>query len=49
MQTALLIRQRRRALGLTQEALPRIPWAKYYCGCTEVPGVLFESKPEKGR
>lgn len=29
--------------------LPRIPWAKYYCGCTEDPGMLFESRPEKGR
>ena len=37
------------AEGAQEHRLPRIPWAKYYCGCTEQPGVLFESKPEKGR
>ena len=31
--------------GAQEQRLPRIPWAKYYCGCTEEPGVLYESKP----
>ena len=31
--------------GAQEHRLPRIPWAKYYCGCTEQPGVLYESKP----
>ncbi len=35
--------------GAQEHRLPRIPWAKYYCGCSEMPGVLFESKPAKGR
>ena len=35
--------------GAQEQRLPRIPWAKYYCGCTECPDVLFESKPERGR
>ena len=33
------------AEGAQEHRLPRIPWAKYYCGCTENPGVLYESKP----
>ena len=33
------------AEGAQEHRLPRIPWAKYYCGCTEQPGVLYESKP----
>ena len=37
------------AEGAQEHRLPRIPWAKYYCGCTEEPGVLYESKPERGR
>ena len=37
------------AEGGQEHRLPRIPWAKYYCGCTEQPGVLYESKPERGR
>ena len=37
------------AEGGQEHRLPRIPWAKYYCGCTEDPGTLFESRPEKGR
>ena len=32
-----------------EHRLPRIAWAKYYCGCTEEPGILYESKPERGR
>ena len=35
------------AEGAQEHRLPRIPCAKYYCGCTECPDVLFESKPEK--
>ena len=35
--------------GAQETRLPRIPWAKYYCGCTEAPGMLFESRPVKGR
>ncbi len=35
--------------GAQEHRLPRIPWARYFCGCTEAPGVLFESRPEKGR
>ena len=35
--------------GAQEQRLPRIAWAKYYCGCTEAPGVLYESKPAKGR
>ncbi|MBQ4581491.1 MAG: helix-turn-helix domain-containing protein [Clostridia bacterium] len=34
--------------GAQEQRLPRIPWAKYYCGCTEDPSILHESKP-KGR
>ena len=30
--------------GAQEHRLPRIPWAKYYCGCTECPADLFESK-----
>ncbi len=30
--------------GGQEHRLPRIPWAKYYCGCTECPDALFESK-----
>ena len=37
------------AEGAQEQRLPRIPWAKYYCGCTECPGTLFESRPEKPR
>ncbi len=37
------------AEGAQEHRLPRIPWAKYYCGCTDCPDVLFESKPEKKR
>lgn len=37
------------AEGAQEQRLPRIAWAKYYCACTEDPGVLFESKPIKGR
>ena len=33
------------AEGAQEHRLPRIAWAKYYCGCTEQPGVLYESKP----
>ncbi len=33
------------AEGAQEHRLPRIPWAKYYCGCTETPGLLHESKP----
>lgn len=32
------------AEGGQEHRLPRIPWAKYYCGCTECPDALFESK-----
>ena len=32
------------AEGAQEQRLPRIPGAKYYCGCTEDPGTLFESK-----
>lgn len=35
--------------GPQEHRLPRVPWAKYYCGCTGQPGTLYESKPEKGR
>ena len=35
--------------GAQEQRLPRIPWAKYYCGCTEAPGALFESKPQSHR
>ena len=37
------------AEGAQEHRLPRIPWAKYYCGCTDTPGILYESKPERGR
>lgn len=37
------------AEGAQEHRMPRIPWAKYYCGCTEDPGTLFESTPDKGR
>lgn len=37
------------AEGAQEHRLPRIPWARYYCGCTEDPGSLYESKPESGR
>lgn len=37
------------AEGAQEHRLPRIPWARYYCGCTEDPGILFESKPQTGR
>jgi len=30
--------------GAQEHRLPRIPWAKYVCGCTEAPEVLFVSK-----
>lgn len=30
--------------GAQEHRLPRIPWAKYCCGCTESPDILFESK-----
>lgn len=33
------------AEGAQEHRLPRIPWAKYYCACTETPGLLHESKP----
>ncbi len=33
------------AEGAQEHRLPRIPWAKYYCGCTEGFAVLYESKP----
>ena len=33
------------AEGAQEHRVPRIPWAKYYCGCTEDPETLFESKP----
>ena len=33
------------AEGAQEHRLPRIPWAKYYCGCTENSGVLYESNP----
>ena len=29
-----------------EHRLPRIPWARYYCGCTKQPGILFESTPQ---
>lgn len=32
------------AEGAQEHRLPRIPWAKYFCGCTEAPELLFESK-----
>ena len=35
--------------GAQEHRLSRIPWAKYYCGCTENPAALYESKPSKGR
>lgn len=35
------------AEGAQEHRLPRIPWARYYCGCTESPCVLYESKPSK--
>lgn len=35
--------------GAQEHRLPRIPWARYYCGCTEQPDILYESKPDKGR
>ena len=33
------------AEGAQEHRVPRIPWAKYYCGCTEDPETLFECKP----
>lgn len=33
------------AEGAQEHRLPSIPWAKYYCGCTEDPDTLYESKP----
>ena len=35
--------------GAQEHRVPRIAWAKYYCGCTENPAALYESKPAKGR
>ena len=35
--------------GAQEQRLPRIPWARYYCGCTEDTSILHESKPAKGR
>ncbi len=35
--------------GAQEHRLPRIAWAKYYCGCTENPAALYESKPERSR
>lgn len=35
--------------GAQEHRLPRIPWAKYYCGCTEYPDVLFESRQEAAK
>ena len=32
------------AEGAQEHRVPCIAWAKYYCGCTEQPGVLYESK-----
>ena len=37
------------AEGAQEQRLPRIACAKYYCGCTEAYGILYESKPIKGR
>lgn len=34
--------------GAQEHRLPRIPWAKYVCGCSEAPDVLFVHK-EAGR
>ena len=33
------------AEGAQEQRLPRLPGAKYYCGCTEDCETLFESKP----
>lgn len=33
------------AEGAQEHRVPRVPWAKYYCGCTEDPNLLYESKP----
>lgn len=30
--------------GAQEHRLPRIPWAKFFCACTQSPGILFESK-----
>lgn len=30
--------------GAQEHRLPRIPWATYACGCTEMPGTLFVTK-----
>lgn len=32
------------AEGAQEQRLPRIPWAKYVCGCSEEPGLLFVQK-----
>ena len=37
------------AEGAQEHRVPRIACAKYYCGCTEDPGILYESKPDKVR
>lgn len=33
------------AEGAREHRLSRIPWARYFCGCTAEPGTLFESMP----
>ena len=30
--------------GASEYRMPRIPWAKYFCGCSEERGMLFYSK-----
>lgn len=37
------------AEGAQEHRLPRIPFAKYYCACSDEPGVLFESRQQNGR
>lgn len=33
--------------GAQEHRLPRIPWARYVCGCSQEPGVLFVHKEAK--
>ncbi len=35
--------------GAQEHRLPRISWARYGCGRSNEKGMLFLSKPEKGR
>ncbi len=35
--------------GAQEHRMPRIPWARYVCGCSDERGVLFLSQPESSR